>query len=88
MAVLAFLQQKTVFSDFMCATLAQLIGKINASKTDEFLEKFRRGGGGSFPIQKFMLEIFAILKGTSVMNFGKKSQHDFPKIRFGGDKLP
>ena len=33
-----------------------------------------------------MLQIFAIIKGTSVMNFGKNPQHDddFPKMRGGG----
>ena len=44
------------------------------------------GGGGSFPIQKFMLQIFAIIKGTSVMNFGTNPQHDFPKMRGGGQR--
>ena len=47
------------------------LGKHPPSKTDEFSEKFLRGG--SFPIQKFMFQIFAIIKGTSVMNFGNKS---------------
>ena len=32
-------------------------GKDGVSKTDEFSEKFQKGGGGSFPIQKFMLQI-------------------------------
>ena len=31
-----------------------------------------------------MLQIFAIIKGTSVMNFGKNPQHNFLKIRGGG----
>ena len=62
-----------------------LTWKHPPTKTDDFLEKFRRGGwGGSFPIQKFMLQIFAIIKGTSVMNFRKNPQHDFPKMRGGG----
>ena len=30
-----------------------------------------------------MLQIFAIIKGTSVMTFGKNPQHDFPKMRGG-----
>ena len=34
-----------------------------------------------------MLQIFAIIDNTSVMNFGKKLQHDFPKMR-GGDQRP
>ena len=42
--------------------------------------------GGSFPIQKFMLQIFAIIKGTSVMNFGTNPQHDFLKMRGGGQR--
>ena len=46
------------------------LGKPVPSKTDEFSEKFRTGEGGSFPVQKFMLQIFAIIKGTSVVNFG------------------
>ena len=32
------------------------LGKDGVSKTDEFSEKFQKGGG-SFPIQKFMLQI-------------------------------
>ena len=40
--------------------------------------------GESFPIQKFILQIFAIIKGTLVMNFGKNPQYDFPKMRAGG----
>ena len=41
------------------------------TKTDEFSEKFQ--GGGS--IQKFMLQIFVIIK--------QNPQHDFPKMRGG-----
>ena len=33
------------------------LGMDDPTKTDEFLEKFQTGGGGSFPIQKFMLQI-------------------------------
>ena len=43
--------------------------------------KSSEGGGGSFPIQKIMLQIFAIIKGTFVHEFRKKRQHDFPKMR-------
>ena len=49
-------------------------------------QKSSERGGGSFLIQKFMLQIFAIIKGTSVMNFGTNPQHDFPKMRGGGSK--
>ena len=52
---------------------------------DEFSEKFQRGGG-SFSIQKFILQIFAIIDDTSVMNFRKKLQYNFPKMSGGGSK--
>ena len=48
--------------------------------------KVPRGGGGSFSIQKFMLQIFAIIDDTSVMNFRKNLQHNFPKMRGGGQR--
>ena len=35
-------------------------------------------------IQKFILQIFAIIDDTSVMNFGKKLQYNFPKMRGRG----
>ena len=62
------------------------LGKDGISKSDEFLEKFQKGGGGSFPIQKFMLQIFAIINASSVMYSGKKAQHDFPKMRGGAQR--
>ena len=52
---------------------------------DEFSEKFQRGGG-SFSIQKFILQIFAIIDDTLVMNFRKNLQYDFPKNEGGGSK--
>ena len=43
-----------------------------------------KGGGGSFSIQKFILQIFANIDDTLVMNFGKNSNQRsfgiFPKI--------
>ena len=46
--------------------------------------KSSEGGGGSFSIHKFILQIFAIIDDTPVMNFGeKKLQYDFPKMRGG-----
>ena len=48
--------------------------------------KSSEGGGGSFSIQKFMLQIFAIIDDTSVMNFRKKLQHNFPTMRGGGQR--
>ena len=44
------------------------------------------GGGGSISIQKFILQVFAIIDDTSVMNFGKILQYDFPKMRGRGFK--
>ena len=41
---------------------------------------------GSFSIQKFVLQIFAIIDDTSVMNFGKKLQYDFLKMMGEGSK--
>ena len=35
---------------------------------------------------KNLLQIFAIIKGSSIMNFGKQPQYDFPKMR-GGSHL-
>ena len=57
----------------------------DTSKTDEFRKSSEGGEGGSFSIQKFILQIFAITDDTSVMNFGKNLQYDFPKMR-GGSK--
>ena len=68
-----------------CTEILSALGKGGPTKTDEFSEKFRRGG--SFPIQKFILQIFAIINGTSVMNSGKNPQYDFPKMR-GEDQRP
>ena len=42
--------------------------------------KSSEGGEGSFLIQKFILQIFAIIDDTSVMNFGKILQYDFLKM--------
>ena len=46
--------------------------------------KSSEGGGGSFSIQKFI----AIIDDTSVMNFGKRLQYDFSKMRGGGGQRP
>ena len=43
-------------------------------------------GGGSFSIQKFILQIFAIIDDTLVMNFRKNLQYDFPKNEGGGQR--
>ena len=48
-----------------------------------FFRKSSKRGGGSFPIQKFILQIFAIINGTLVMNSGKNLQYNFPKTRGG-----
>ena len=35
-------------------------GTDDGTKTDEFSEKFQKGGGESFSIQKFMLQILGL----------------------------
>ena len=62
----------------ICQVLPSLKGKPTS-------EEFRRGRG-SFSIQKFILQIFAIIDDTSVMNFRKKLQYNFPKMSGGGSK--
>ena len=42
------------------------------------------GRGGVISIQKFILQIFAIIDDTSVMNFRKNLQYNFPKNEGGG----
>lgn len=64
----------------------RFLGTKRNTKTDEISEKFRRGDGGSFSIQKFILQIFAIINSTSVMNSGKKCQYNFLKMRGQGIK--
>ena len=45
------------------------LGKDGISKSDEFLEKFQKGGeGGSFPIQKFILQILDLQIGSFQSN--------------------
>ena len=64
---------------------ASLDFKLSVSKGNLPLPKrmnFRKsskGGGGSFSIQKFMLQIFAIIDDTSVMNFRKNCNITFWK---------
>ena len=58
----------------------------DTSKTDDFLEKFRRGEGVVIFNPKIYIADFAIIDDTSVMNFGKNLQYDFPKMRGGGSK--
>ena len=72
----------------------------DATKSDEFSEKFQRcGAGGSFSIQKFILQILNLSKGLFLDVFRKKLQYNFPKmggqmpvfqkfIRFGSVTLP
>ena len=77
---------QTLFRAFFKTFLKLLLilGMPYTSKKDEFSERFRRGG--SKTIQKFILQIFAIIDDTSVMNFVKHLQYDFPKMR-GGSKV-
>ena len=48
------------------------LGKGGATKSDEFLEKFQRWGGGSFSIQEFISQILDLYKGPFVNVFRKK----------------
>ena len=50
-------------------------GRVALPKRMNFRKNSR--GGGSFPIQKFIVLIFAIINGSSVMNSGKKPQYEF-----------
>ena len=63
--------QFTMVGDKAINPYLERLGTDGPTKKDDFLEKFQ-GGGGSFPIQKFMLQIFAIINGSSVMYSGKK----------------
>ena len=63
-------------------------GRVAIKKTDEFSEKFQRGGGGgSFPIQKFILQIFAIINGSSVMYSGKIAHILWPPPSFSENHI-
>ena len=46
--------------------------------------KISKGGGGSFSFQQFMLQIFAIIADTSVLNFRKNLQLNFFENDGGG----
>ena len=50
----------------LSAAVASL-GTGQVTKTDEFLEEFQKGGGGSFPIQNFILDIFANINGKGIL---------------------
>ena len=62
---LLWVKSKSIFKVTQCAKL----GKPVSTKTDEFLENFRRGGGGHFRSKKFHCNFFCIRNG----NFG----HEF-----------
>ena len=51
-----------------------------ATKSNEFSETFQRGG--SFSIQKFILQILDLYKGLE-KGFLKKMQYDYSKLRGG-----
>ena len=50
---------------------AWIKGKPVVSEMDEFLENFRRGGGGRFRSKKFRCNFFALETALLVMNFRK-----------------
>ena len=68
--MLSYLTNKYIKKEFYVRNNSRL-GTDGPTKMDEFLEKFQKGGWGSFPIKKFILQIFAIINGSLVMNSGK-----------------
>ena len=50
----------------------------------KFSEKFRRGRGVIFNPKIYIADFCHFIDDTSVMNFGKNLQYDFPKMRGGG----
>ena len=78
-------------------------GKGGATKSDEFSEKFQRGGGGIFNPKKYIADFGNFKQGFWSMKFHtiwpsylltymqpylslKKWQHNFPKMRGGGQR--
>ena len=58
--------------------------KGNSTKTEEFSEKFQRGGGGGlFQSKNLCCRFWTYKQGFLSMKVEEKSQHDFPKI--GGE---
>ena len=76
--------------DWAVLVRIKVLGMPYTFKTDDFSEKFRRGGGGGhFQSKNIILQIFAIKDDTLIMNFGKICNMIFRKfIRFGGAGLP
>ena len=76
---------------YFCECLLEIhftsqLGTDGVTKTDEFSEKFQRGGGVvSNP--KIYVADFCHYKRFIRHEFRKKAQHDFPKMR-GGDQRP
>ena len=59
------------------------LGTSDSTKTDEFSEKFQRGGGGHFQSKNLCCRFWTYKQGFLSMKVEEKSQHDFPKI--GGE---
>ena len=64
----------------------EALGTHSPSKTDEFSEKFQRGGGGIIFNPKIYVADFCHYRRYFGHEFQKKLQHNFPKMRGGGSK--
>ena len=59
---------------------------LRATKLDEFSEKCQRGGGGSFLIRKFLLQILDLYIGLFWTFCENNLQYNFPKMKGEGTK--
>ena len=57
------------------------IRKSKVAKFDDILVNLRRGGGGSFPILKFSLQIFLHMTRSQIKFRGKELSHKTNKSR-------
>ena len=59
------------------------LGKPVDTKTDEFPENFRKGGGGFFRSKKFQCNFFCFRKGNFGHEFPEKNRNIFSQKRGG-----
>ena len=71
------------------------LGMPTSPKTDEFSEKFQKGGGGHFQSKNLCCKIWTFKQGYLTMKTAtfegfvaslKNLQYNFPKMRGGGSK--
>ena len=59
-------------------------GRVALSNQMNFRKSSKGGrGGGSFSIQKFIIQVLDLYKGLFFGHFPKKMQYNFPKMRGG-----